>query len=76
MPHLGPSLDQPIQLSKLLEAGLERSPDEAALLSTKGEASWSELEAVSNGQYHPVAPNDGPAGRAQNRRTDLLVRPR
>jgi acyl-coenzyme A synthetase/AMP-(fatty) acid ligase len=49
MPHLGPSLDQPIQLSKLLEAGLERSPDEAALLSSKGEASWSELEAVSNG---------------------------
>jgi long-chain acyl-CoA synthetase len=46
MPHLGPSL---IQLSKLLAAGLERSPDEAALLSSKGKASWSELEAVSNG---------------------------
>lgn len=33
------------------------------------------LEAVSNGQYHPVASNDSPAGRAKNRRTDLLMRP-
>jgi long-chain acyl-CoA synthetase len=49
MPHLGPSLDQAIPLSALLQAGLERSPDEAALLSRKGDASWSELEAVSNG---------------------------
>jgi long-chain acyl-CoA synthetase len=49
MPHLGPAWDQPIPLSALLKAGLERSPDEAALLSRKGDASWSELEAVSNG---------------------------
>ena len=32
-------------------------------------------EAVSNGQYHPVASNDSPQGRARNRRTDLLLRP-
>src|SRR5262249_4537814 len=43
------SLDQPVPLSKLLETGLKRSPDEAALLSSKGQASWSELEAVSKG---------------------------
>jgi chemotaxis protein MotB len=35
----------------------------------------SKLEAVSNGQYHPVASNDTPGGRAKNRRTDLLMRP-
>ena len=35
----------------------------------------SHLKAVSNGQYHPVASNDTAAGRAQNRRTDLLIRP-
>jgi chemotaxis protein MotB len=35
----------------------------------------SQLEAISNGQYHPVASNDTPIGRAQNRRTDLLIRP-
>lgn len=35
----------------------------------------SRLEAVSNGQYHPVASNDSVEGRARNRRTDLLLRP-
>ncbi|HVO24060.1 MAG TPA: OmpA family protein [Candidatus Margulisiibacteriota bacterium] len=35
----------------------------------------TKLEAISNGQYHPVASNDTAAGRAQNRRTDLLIRP-
>lgn len=33
------------------------------------------MVAVSNGQYHPVAPNDSPADRARNRRTDVLLRP-
>jgi hypothetical protein len=49
MPHLGPALDRPIPLSALLQVGHERSPDEAAVLSRKGEASWSELDAVANG---------------------------
>jgi chemotaxis protein MotB len=35
----------------------------------------TKLEAISNGQYHPVASNDTAAGRARNRRTDLLIRP-
>jgi chemotaxis protein MotB len=34
------------------------------------------LQAVSAGQYHPVAANDTPAGRAQNRNTEILLRPR
>ena len=33
------------------------------------------LEAVSNGQYHPIASNDSPQGRAHNRRTDVVLRP-
>jgi len=36
----------------------------------------SRLRAISAGQYHPVAPNDTPDGRARNRRTELLLRPR
>lgn len=35
----------------------------------------SKLRSVSDGHYHPVASDGSPAGRAQNRRTDLLVRP-
>lgn len=34
------------------------------------------LEAISNGEYHPVASNDSAEGRAQNRRTDIVMRPR
>lgn len=43
-------------------------------LQAKGVAP-AQMEAISNGQYHPVAPNDTASGRAQNRRTDLLLRP-
>ena len=35
----------------------------------------SKLEAVSNGEYHPVASNQSADGRAKNRRTDVLLRP-
>ena len=34
------------------------------------------MRAVSAGQYHPVASNDTPQGRAQNRNTEILLRPR
>jgi chemotaxis protein MotB len=34
------------------------------------------MRAVSAGQYHPVASNDTPQGRAKNRNTEILLRPR
>ena len=34
------------------------------------------LRAISAGQYHPVDSNDTPEGRARNRRTEILLRPR
>jgi len=35
-----------------------------------------QMRAISAGSYHPVASNDTPAGRAQNRRTEIVLRPR
>jgi chemotaxis protein MotB len=34
------------------------------------------MQAVSDGQYHPVASNDTAQGRADNRNVSLLLRPR
>ena len=34
------------------------------------------MRSISAGEYHPVAPNDTPEGRARNRRTEILLRPR
>ncbi len=36
----------------------------------------SAMQAVSQGQYHPVTSNDTPQGRAQNRSVALLLKPR
>ena len=36
----------------------------------------SHMRAISAGLYHPVAANQTPEGRAQNRRTEILLRPR
>jgi chemotaxis protein MotB len=44
-------------------------------LQEKGVAP-AQLAAVSRGQYDPVAPNDTASGRAKDRRTDLLIRPK
>ena len=45
---MGPSLEQPVPLSDLLAIRLERSPNEAALLSLEGNASWSELDRMAS----------------------------
>jgi len=33
----------------------------------------SQLSAVAFGKYHPIASNDTPEGRAQNRRIDIVI---
>lgn len=35
-----------------------------------------QMRAISAGKYHPVASNDTAQGRAQNRRTEIVLRPR
>jgi long-chain acyl-CoA synthetase len=44
MLHSGPSLDRPVQLPTLLEAGLKHRPDRPALMSLEESWSWPELE--------------------------------
>ncbi|MEO8752086.1 MAG: OmpA family protein [Casimicrobiaceae bacterium] len=34
------------------------------------------MRAISDGEYHPIASNDTAAGRAQNRNTSILLKPR
>jgi long-chain acyl-CoA synthetase len=48
MPHSGPLLEAPIQLSKLLQKGVNDRPHEAALVSMEGVWSWSKLEEGTN----------------------------
>jgi chemotaxis protein MotB len=35
-----------------------------------------QLDAMSRGQYDPVSSDATAAGRAENRRTELLIRPK
>jgi chemotaxis protein MotB len=44
-------------------------------LQDQGGVAPSRMRAISAGQYQPIASNDTPQGRAQNRRTDILLRP-
>ncbi len=62
------------EVSVNVKVNVARSPDEAELQSQGVDP--TAMQAVSAGQYHPVASNDTPAGRAQNRNTEILLRPR
>ncbi len=47
MPHAGPLLEEPTQLSDILRAGLENRPNDPALVSMEGVWSWSDLDAAA-----------------------------
>ena len=57
------------------ELAAARAAVVARYLHEKG-VTPAQIAAVSRGQYDPVASNDTSSGRAQNRRTDLLIRPK
>jgi len=42
-------------------------------LSEEGGIAPTRLQAVANGEYHPVAPNTTAAGRARNRHADIVI---
>jgi acyl-CoA synthetase (AMP-forming)/AMP-acid ligase II len=48
MPQAGPLLEAPIQLSKLLQQGMNDRPHDAALVSMEGVWSWSKLEQATS----------------------------
>jgi chemotaxis protein MotB len=50
-----------------------RSLNLLALLTTKYGIPESRLSIQSYGSNHPLSPNDTPAGRAANRRVEILI---
>jgi len=72
MPHSGPALEQPVQLSKLLQVGLKIHANEPALISLEDTWSWADLEETSSrlaANYLTLGlkPGDRVAGLMPNR---------
>ncbi len=58
------------------ELSTARATNIARLLLGMNAIRADRLSAAGYAEYHPVAPNDSPDGRAKNRRVDLVVLPR
>ena len=58
------------------ELSTARATRIARLLLDLHAVSQNRLSAAGYAEFHPVAPNDTPEGRAENRRVDLVVLPR
>lgn len=77
MPTTGPTLDAPIDLTKLLEQGIAADPDALALVSAESRWTWRELDRASD-RYGAglrdlgLAPGDRVASLMPNRAA-LLV---
>ena len=65
---------QPAYVKKYFLTALNATPEvlEAFLKAIPADR----LSAAGYAEFHPVAGNDTPEGRAQNRRVDLVVQPR
>jgi chemotaxis protein MotB len=64
------------QFASNLELSVVRATNIAELFLKMKVIPPQRLSAAGYGQYHPVASNDTPEGRAENRRVDLVVLPR
>jgi len=58
------------------ELSTARATNIARLLLQLHAVSPDHLSAAGYAEFHPVAPNDTPDGRAENRRVDLVILPR
>lgn len=66
----------PIHTSKFAsnwELSTSRATELIQLLITRYDLPPSHLSAAGYGEFHPVASNDNAAGRAQNRRLDVVI---
>ncbi len=61
------------QMASNWELSTARSTELVRLLIVQYRFSPDRLSAAGYAQYHPIAGNDTPEGRAQNRRVDLVV---
>ena len=48
MPHAGPLLESPLDLSNLLQVGVKARPNDPALMSLEAVISWSDLDKASS----------------------------
>ena len=48
MPHAGPLLESPIDLSNLLQVGVKGRPNDPAVVSLEAVVSWSDLDKASS----------------------------
>jgi chemotaxis protein MotB len=55
------------------ELSTSRATELIQLLITKYGLPPNQLSAAGYGEFHPIASNDTPAGRAQNRRLDVVI---
>lgn len=63
------------QIASNWELSTTRSTEIVRLLILRYRFSPDRLSAAGFAQYHPIASNDTPEGRAQNRRIDIVVLP-
>jgi chemotaxis protein MotB len=57
------------------ELSTQRATNVLRFLQDEGGVDGSKLVAVGYGEYHPIASNDSPEGRAQNRRIEIVLVP-
>lgn len=61
------------QMASNWELSTARAPELVRILITRDHFAPERLSAAGYAEYHPIASNDTPQGRAQNRRVDLVV---
>jgi chemotaxis protein MotB len=64
------------QFASNWELSTARATELAKIFILDHQFAPARLSAAGYAEYHPVATNDTPEGRAQNRRVDIIVLPR